>query len=200
MRALYSAASTVPIARVAREQRAWLMPIGVVLAINLAVLVGVVLPLTQSVDSGDKRAAAAAQGLSDAQADFKNAEATRDGQAQADRDLDRFYRQVLPADVAAARRITHLRLSQLAREHDVTFQQSAAVPEVVRDSQLERLKVSYGLSGNYDDIRQFIYDIETGPDFVVIDNVVLSEGADGNAPLSLNLDLSTFYRVTPNDR
>ncbi len=200
MRALFTVASTVPWARVARDHRAWLIPIGAVLAINLGVLAGVVLPLTQSVESGDKRAVAAAQALSEAQADYKSAEATRDGEARADRDLERFYQQVLPADVAAARRVTHLKLSQLARGHDVTFQQSAAAPETVRDSQLERLKVSYLLSGDYDDIRQFIYDIETGPDFVVIDNVVLSEGGPGSAALSLNLELSTFYRVTPNDR
>jgi len=195
VRALFAAATDVPLSRVLREHRRWLWPLGVVVVVNLVVLGLVVMPLSRSVDSGGRRAEQAAQALKDAQAEFAEAEATRDGQAKATQDLDRFYRQVLPADVAAARRVTHLKLSQLAREHDVTFERSAAVPEQVRDSSLERLKVSYALSGDYDDVRRFIYDIETGDDFVVIDNVMLSEGNDANAPLLLTLELSTYYRA-----
>ena len=51
------------------------------------------------------------------------------------------------------------------------------------------------LEGDWDDIRQLIYEIETGPDFIVIDNVALAEGEDANAPLALTLDISTYYRV-----
>ena len=99
--------------------------------------------------------------------------------------------------MAAARRITHLKLSQLAREHDVTFQRSSASPEEMRDSTLARLRVSYALAGDYDDIRSLIYGIETASDFLVIDNVYLSEGADEQAPLALTLELSTYYRAAP---
>ncbi len=61
--------------------------------------------------------------------------------------------------------------------------------------------MNYSLTGDWDDIRQMIYEIETGPDFVVIDNMRLVEGAETNAPLSLTLDLSTYYRVIgPNGR
>lgn len=197
MRALYSEWSDVPLSRIVREQRVWLLPPAVLLAVNVAVLALVVVPLSRSVENGGRRAETAARARQAAGGELAAAEATRDGQTQATADLDRFYRQVLPADVAAARRITHLRLSQLAREHDVTFERSAAVPETLRDSALERLKVSYALSGTYDDVRQFIYDIETGADFIVIDNVLLSEGSDANAPLSLTLDLSTYYRAGP---
>ncbi len=59
--------------------------------------------------------------------------------------------------------------------------------------------MNYSLTGDWDDIRQLIYEIETGADFVVIDNVRLVEGAEANAPLSLTLDLSTYYRVTNPD-
>ena len=58
------------------------------LAINVIVLVAVVLPLRQSVQSGSSRADASAQALREAMADLKEAEATRDGQAQASADLD----------------------------------------------------------------------------------------------------------------
>ena len=200
MKALFTFGSDVPVSRVIAEHRSWLVPAGIVLAINVVVLLTVVLPLRQSVQSGATRAEASAQQLRDAQAELKNAEATRDGQTQAAADLDKFYASVLPADFDSARRVTHLKLAQMARSHDVTFQSGAATPESMRDSTLERLAVSYELVGDWDDIRQFIYELETGPDFVVIDNVALAEGREANAPLSLTLEMSTYYRVAPNAR
>jgi len=200
MKALFTVGALVPFARVLRDHRKWLLPLGVVIAVNLGVLGLVVLPLASSVESVGKRADAAALALKEARADFADAEATRDGQVQGTKDLDRFYRQVLPANAAAARRITHLRMRQKASEHNVRFERSALESQSVRDSELERLKVSYALSGDYDDVRQLIYDIETGDEFVVIDNITLSEGINNNAPLALTLNLSTYYRTGRHDR
>lgn len=195
MKALFTVGGAVPLARVAEDHRRWLAPLGAALAINLGVLAVVVVPLSRTVESGSVRSARSAELLAEARAELANAEATRDSQAQATKDLDRFYKEVLPSDVASARRITHLRLSQMAREHDVTFQRSTAAPELGRDSDLERLRVSYALSGDWEDIRTLIHAIETVPEFIVIDNVVLAEGSDSNAPLTLTLDMSTYYRV-----
>lgn len=192
MRALFGA-GRVPLTRVLVEHRRWLWPLGVLLAANLALLVLVVAPLTRGVAASEQRATAAEARLVRAADDFRQAEATRDGKAQATTDLETFYREVLPADVASARRITHLELQQLARTHGVDFERMGASPEVVRDSSLERLKVSMALRGDYDDIRAFIYDLETAKAFVVIDNMVLAEGQDPEAPLSLTLELSTYY-------
>jgi hypothetical protein len=200
MKALFSMGGTVPIARVLREQQRWLIPLAAIIVINLGVLIGVVLPMARSVDAGERRSTAAARALADATRDLKDAQAARDGQAQASTDLDKFYRQVLPADVATARRITHLKLSQMARANDVRFERSQANIEPIKNSQLERLMMTYDLAGDWDDIRQLIYEIETGSEFIVIDNVVLAEGTDGNSPLSLKLDLSTYFRVEDHDR
>jgi len=192
MKALFSVASTVPFARIVREQRRWLVPLLTVIAFNIGVLLAVVMPMSRSVESGERGAAVAARSLTEATADLQDAQATTD--------LDTFYREVLPSDLATARRITHLKLSQMAREHDVAFERSKSTPEAQKNSDLERLQVSYELSGNWDAIRQFIYRIETGREFVVIDNVVLAEGSDSSAPLSLTLELSTYYRVGGHDR
>lgn len=197
MKALFTVGSEVPFSRVVSDHRRVLVPLGAVLIINVVVLIAVVLPLRRSVESGDARARTSSEALAEAAADFKSAEATRDGQGQATKDLERFYKEVLPVDVSAARRLTNLKLGQMVRRHDVNFQRSASTPESNRDSELERLKISYALSGDWEDIRMLIHDIETGPDFVVIDNVVLQEGNDASAPLSLTLDLSTYYRVGP---
>jgi Tfp pilus assembly protein PilO len=194
MKALFGGSSSVPLSRVMGDYRAWMIPIGALLAIVVGVLVFVVLPMAATADAAERRAAAAREEQQAAQQEFTSAEHTRDAQAQAAQDLDRFYRQVLPADVASARRVTHLKLSQLARKNNVAFQSSASSPELVRGSTLERLRVSYSLAGEYDDIRRLIHEIETAADFIVIDNVFLQEGQSAQAPLALTLDLSTYYR------
>jgi Tfp pilus assembly protein PilO len=193
-------ATRVPLGRVLAEHRRWLWPVGVLLAANLAVLGLVVLPLTRAVDASETRAATAEAALMAAAEDYRDAEATRDGKAQATSDLDTFYEDVLPADITTARRITHLKLQQLAREHGVDYERMGATPESVRDSRLDRLRVSMVLSGEYDDIRAFLYDLETSSDFVVIDNMVLAEGQQLQAPLALTLELSTYYLAAADGR
>jgi Tfp pilus assembly protein PilO len=195
MRALFGTAEAVPLSRVVREYRIWIVVLALGLAANILALALVVRPLWASADATSVRAARAAETLAAAQADLKAAEQTRDGSAQAAVDLEKFYGAILPADVAAARRLTHLKLSQMARERNVSFQRSSSSPEQLRDSTLERLRVSYTLNGDYDDIRALIYDIETATDFLVIENVFLSEGQDERAPLMLTLDVSTYYKA-----
>lgn len=195
MRALFALGGDVPLARVVTEHRRVLVPLGALLAVNIAVLVLLVLPLRVAVQSGGTRAQESGRALAEARAELAAAEATRDGQAQATRDLDRFYREVLPADVSAAQRLTRSKLSLLAREHDVVFLQSSTTPETLRDSSLERLVVNYSLSGDWEDVQRFIHTVETLPEFVVIDDLSLSESGESNAPLSLNLVVSTYYRA-----
>lgn len=195
MKALYAVAGEVPMARVIADHRRVLVPLAALLAVNLGVLVLLVLPLRASVQKGGARAEESSRALIAAQAELAGAEGTRDGQAQANRDLQRFYREVLPANVSAAQRLTHSKLSLMARAHDVEFQQSATSPETLRDSSLERLLVRYTLSGDWDDVQQFIHAVETLPDFVVIDNLTLTEGTDDGA-LTLLLSVSTYYLAT----
>lgn len=200
MKALFSFGADVPWSRVVADHRRALIPVGIVLAVNIVVLTAVVMPMRRSVASGTTQASESAAALSAAIADLQEAEAMRDGQAQAGKDLERFYGEVLPPNFAAARRMMGLRLAQLAASHDVTLLRGAATPERLRDSPLERLTVSYSLEGDWEDVRQFIYEIETGPDFIVIDNVGLTEGEGGASPVALALDISTYYRVTDNAR
>lgn len=195
MRAIFSVGQQVPLSRVLREHRRALLPLGIVLAINLVVLVAVVLPLSRRVVSSEARAQAGARAQAAAVVEFKQAEAVRDGKTKASVDLDAFYKQVLPADAAMARRITHVKPQQRAREHDVRYERGQTEEEAIDDSVLERQTVSMTLSGDYDDLRAFIYTLETSPDFVVIDNVGIAEGSGVNAPLSLSLELSTYYRT-----
>jgi hypothetical protein len=195
MKALFSFKSEVPWSRVIADHRRALVPVGIVLAINIAVLVFVVLPMRRSAESGESQANQSVVTLNAAIADLEEAEAMRDGQKQAGTDLEKFYGEVLPSNLSVARRLTVLKLAQLARSHDVALQRGAATTEELRNSPLERLSVDYSLEGSWNDVRQFIYEIETGSDFLVIDNVALSEVEGGNAPLALQLEISTYYRA-----
>lgn len=194
MKALYSAGGRVSWSRVVREHRAALWPLGVVLAANLVALGALVLPLAQRVANAEERAQNAERTLAAAEADFKRAEALRASNSRATADLETFYREILPGNVAAARRILGLKLRQQADRHGVAYQGSGTTEEVVRDSALLRLRMSMQLSGGYADIRDFIYELETSPDFVVIDQIRLSE-ARAEEGLQLALDVSTYYRA-----
>lgn len=183
----------VSISRIAREYRKALIPLGILLATNVVLLIAVVLPLGQRVKTNEQRAATAASAEANAYAEFQKAEALREGKARATKDLETFYRQVLPADVEAGRLVVQSKPRRLAAAHDVFFGRSQTDTVENRDSTLERLISSVSLAGSWDDIRGFIYALETAPEFIVIENVAIAE-ADANAPLSLSMDLSTYYR------
>ena len=189
------AATAVPVTRIVREHRASLLPLAVVFVINLIVLVAVLWPLSQRVATNESRAAAAERGQSAANSEFSRAEAARTGTARASTDLETFYAKILPADIAAARRMTHVRFQQKAREHGVRYERGAMTEDVIKDSPLTRLSVSISLNGEYDDIRALLYELENSDDFFVIDNVSLSESGDAGEPLAVSLAVSTYYRT-----
>ena len=131
-----------------------------------------------------------------AQRDNRSAEAARAARDRASSALTTFYSDVLPHDLAGARRITYLRLAQLARKEELRAQRRSSEPEEPgRNSSLRRLKISMTLAGDYENMRQFIYQLETTPDFVVIDDITLSEAGEPGSPLVLTLALSTYYQA-----
>ena len=49
------------------------------------------------------------------------------------------------------------------------------------------------LTGDYADMRDFIYDLETSPEFVTIEGIALAEDPQQEGVLALSLSLSTYY-------
>jgi Tfp pilus assembly protein PilO len=181
--------------RVIIEKRRFVLPILIVLVANIAAYALVVYPLASSVAGGETRAAAAAAALQAAERDQATAAAMVAGKARAEQELAKFYTDVLPRDLGAAQRVMYLQLAQLARECSLRYTRRALVAEPVRQSKLSTLAMTMTLEGSYEDIRRFIYKIETGTPFVVIDNVALGQGREPNGQLALTLVLSTFYQV-----
>jgi Tfp pilus assembly protein PilO len=181
--------------RVMAEHRRLVIPLSVALVVNVVAYIAIVYPLSQRVANVTQRDLAAEQALAQAKADYGQASGTLTGKARASTALTTFYNDVLPHDLSGARRLTYLRLAQLARESNLKFESGSYSPKVERDSTLTRLEIELVLAGSYADIRTFIHALESAPEFVVMDNVELSEGAEGGN-LAVTLQLSTYYRNT----
>ena len=101
---------------------------------------------------------------------------------------------MLPTSSASARNLTYLRLQQLAEEHHLRTPRRNCDPEVNPKGPLRRVRCQMALEGSYDDVRRFIYDVETGTDFIVIDGVTLSQSGEAGGALQLTINLSTYYK------
>jgi Tfp pilus assembly protein PilO len=181
--------------RIVREHRRMVVPLAIALGVNLVVYGGVVYPLSQRVANIEQRDRTAEEELMAAQRDHAQAAGTLTGKDRAAAELATFYKDVLPSDLAGARRLTQLRLAQLARESKLKFIRATFEPVAPRSRTLTQLKIEMALAGAYTDMRAFLHELEAAPEFVVIDNIELGQGADGG-PLGVTLHLSTYYRDT----
>ena len=50
------------------------------------------------------------------------------------------------------------------------------------------------LQGDYENLRAFIYELETAPQFIILDDLSITEGKPNEA-LTLTLRMSTYYRL-----
>jgi hypothetical protein len=188
----------MPFRRIFDEKRRFVIPVAAGLALNVILLAAVVYPLTVRVRGAEDRAQAAEASLAAAQREDQAARGLVQGRDRTDTALQSFYQKVLPNSRSSARQITYLRLAQLAEEHHLRSSHRSA--DVGRNAQgtLQRLRFTMALEGSYDDVRRFIYQLESGTDFIVIDSVALAEGADPGGSLQLTLALSTYFQPDPN--
>lgn len=181
--------------RVLAEHRGVVYVLVAGVVVNLLVFAFFVYPLQSDVANVEQRTRAAEEGLTAAQADYARANGTLTGKDRALKELDTFYTSVLAKDLTGARRLTFARLAQLAAKSRLEFERRKYEPVVERGSNLTRLKVTMDLAGGYSDVRDFIHEIEASPEFVVIDDVTLSEGAANGDALRLSVQLSTYFRT-----
>ena len=165
------------IQRVIAEHRRVVYALIAGVVINFLVFAFFVYPLQRDVANVEQRTRAAEEALAAAQADYARANGTLTGKDRALKELDTFYSSVLAQDLTGARRLTFARLAQLAAKSQLDFERRKYEPVVERGSNLTRLKVTMDLAGSYADIRDFIHEIESSPEFVVIDDVGLMEKA-----------------------
>jgi len=184
--------------RIVGEKRASVIPLAIGILANIGVYLFVVYPLGVKSAGAEDRAAAAAQSLQAAERDFTAARNLVAGKTRAEQELATFYDKVLPSDLPAARRLTYANLPELAEKSNVKFiDRRMEVEPLKKDAQLGALKITTQWQGDYESLRRFIYELERGPAFVIIDDVTLAL-TDVNKPLTLTLQLSTYYRLGAN--
>lgn len=185
--------------RIVAEKRGLIIPLTVVLLINIAVYALVVYPLGVKSASAADRAASAGQARQLAERDMASADALVTGKARADEELNTFYKKVLPSSLDEARRMTYARLPALAKKAGMRFleRRNELDQEAQRNSDLGRLRTQMVLEGSYENVRQFLYELETTSEFVIVDDVVLGQ-PEADRPVKLSLVVSTYYRQGAN--
>jgi len=161
---------------------------------NVLLYAFVVYPLAQRVANVEQSTMVAERTLAAARADHSKASGTFTGKEKATKELATFYTTVLAQDMTGARRLTYGRMRRLAEQSHLSYDRASYEPVTERGSNLTKFKVNMELEGNRADIRPFIHAIETAPEFIVIDNVELSETTNGRGALRVTVALSTFFR------
>jgi hypothetical protein len=171
------------------------------LLVNIALTTVVVFPLSGRVQSAEGLEAQASRALRAAQLEQASAAQVLARKEQAESDLARFYTQILPADLSAARRQTYVRLARLARAADLRYERRLEEVQPPRTAGggpaavLTRYEIAMVLRGEYDSVRQFIRDVEGSEEFLSIEDVSLAEGTEPGSPLVLTVVLATYYRT-----
>ena len=185
--------------RILAEKRSLVWPLALVLIANAVVYALVVYPLAQKVAMGEQEATAANFALLTARREHANARATVTGKGQADAELKKFYSDVLPPDLSGARRITYLPLEHLAEESNLRLERQALNPDERSQGGLAKLTTTATLTGEYRDIRRFLHRLETRPEFIVLENVDLSQNAsEMSRGITVTVQVATYFRTSGN--
>ena len=189
----------IDVRRIVSENRrvVWIIAAGLI--INAAMYALVVYPLAQRVQSGEQQAGAATTERMTAGKTHAAARGTVTGKKEADAELQKLYRDVLPPDLSGARRVLYPHVPQLVQSANLTMvKYQWAEPESSRDSELTKLTMTIFLSGDYTNIRRFIHELETAPEFLVLESVVVTSDADGERKLNIMAQVATYFRSTAN--
>ena len=182
--------------RIFAEKRSLVWPLALVLIANAVVFALVVYPLSQKVAMGEQDATAANFALLTARREHANARATVTGKGQADAELKKFYSDVLPPDLSGARRITYLPLEHLAEESNLRLERQALSPDERNQGGLAKLTTTATLTGEYRDIRRFLHQLETRPEFIVLENVDLTQNeSEMSRGITVTVQIATYFRT-----
>lgn len=186
--------------RVFQERRRVMLPLAALIVANVAVLALGVFPLSQNVSGLEADAANAGANLLRARLVEKQAKDASASKQRADQELKKFYEEILPATPRAAQRVMSF-LERTAEQSGLEFRNSSLDWSEVKDSPLLRMSGKVTLSGEYSNIRKFLYAVETAQEFVIIERVGLTQASDlrsaNSGRLEVTLDIATFYLGTP---
>lgn len=106
--------------------------------------------------------------------------------------LQTFFTDTLSTKEARLVRVQR-ELSRIASDFSVTPTQLRFVQESVTGTDLVRLAVELPLVGGYNNLRQFLRQVEASDEFLVVESVQLQEGEQGGSMLNLRVRIATYY-------
>ena len=180
--------------RIVSDHRRLVTAVGLLLLLDGVLYAVAVYPWSRRVARAEADAAAAERRLAEAGAAHRTAADTAASTSRAEERLEQFYTEVLPSDFAGARAILSPYLDRLAADSALVLERQSSVADRERGSRLSRLRTTMVLAGDYEDVRRFIHVLETAPEFILVEDVVLSQDDGSGAGLVLTLGVSTYYR------
>lgn len=181
--------------RIVQENRRVVYILAAALVINAALYALVVYPLSQRVTSGEQEAGESTRALVAARKTFDSARGTVSGKREADAELVKFYEDVLPPDLSGARRVLYPRLDQLARKANLTLGAYRFHLDANPIGDLRKITMTMNLTGDYSSVRRFIHELETAPEFLVLESVAVTAAAEGDRRLNVVAQVATYYRT-----
>jgi hypothetical protein len=184
--------------RILAEKRAVIIPLLLGVIGNVAAYALWVYPLGVKSEGAADRAAAATQALQAAERDYAAARELVAGKSRAEQELATFYDKVLPADMGSALRLTYATLPAMARRTNVRLVGRRFDPDPPKkNARLGVLKAHMQWLCDYQSFRRFMYEVESAPAFVIVDEVSIAQTEAGK-PLTVSLTISTYYRLGAN--
>jgi Tfp pilus assembly protein PilO len=185
--------------RILGEKRGLVTAVAVILVVDIGLYAFAVYPYANKVEQSELRMATAGGQLNDVTGAYAEASEAVSSKSLADNQLERFYNDVLPRDLAEARNLLSPYLDNLSADMNLVLERRSSVSEKVRDSPLTNLSTTMVLAGEYEDIREFIYEMETAPEFILIESVVLGQRNGSDDELVLTLGVSTYFWEGPDE-
>lgn len=107
--------------------------------------------------------------------------------------LDTFYFDVLGT---LEERMNPVRdeIADLARQYNVNLNQASYPAQEYEDMGVYEFRLRFPLRGRFEDVGNFIDQIESSENFLVIERINLRKSDDTGRLLQLNFDLSTWFR------
>jgi hypothetical protein len=93
--------------------------------------------------------------------------------------------------------MTYVPVVAIAAKNNVKFLSRNARPDLkdVKKTGLARLQTRIVFQCDYASFRNFMYELESAPEFMIVDEVTLSQSESGK-PLALTIEMSTYYRAS----
>ena len=179
--------------RVLTEKRFAITIVIVAVVVDVALYALAVLPWSVALANAEQRATAASEALAAADQTLVIARTTVEGKLEADRELQTFYSEILPGGMSDARRITFARLEEAASRNNLVMERRSSSTENDDESRLARLQMTMFLKGDYRDMRSFLSELESGDDFIVIEEISLSQDSVAENTEALTLGLATYF-------